>query len=102
MFEKRSLARLIERVSHLSLQQMGGLAAFFGALQSRVFPKTLNYLGMMTGNIRLLSAIPSLGVLGPVFGLLQIAWLTWIGGELIGDSGKSKSNLMAMEKAAFG
>ncbi len=81
---------------------MGGLAAFFGALQARVFPKTLTYLGMITGNIGLLLAIPSLGELGAVFGLLQIRWLTWIGGELFGDSGKSKSNLVAMEKAAFG
>lgn len=53
------------------------------ALKAQVFPRALNYLGIMTGNIGLLTAIPSLGHLGAAFGLLQIGWFIWLGLQLL-------------------
>ena len=49
------------------------------ALRSRVFPRALNWLGLGVGAAALLSAVPALGVLEAVVGLLQIVWFLWFG-----------------------
>ncbi len=79
-------------------QGMGGSIEILGgmwvvmisgiAIQQKTFSKWLNYLGMMTGNVGLLTAIPELGILGGLFALLQIAWFIWMGMNLIGISMK--------------
>lgn len=49
------------------------------ALRSRVFPRALNWLGLGVGAAALLSAVPGLGFLEVVAGLLQIVWFLWFG-----------------------
>ena len=49
------------------------------ALRSMTFPRALNWLGLVVGAAALLSAVPGLGVLEVVVGLLQIVWFMWFG-----------------------
>ena len=49
------------------------------ALRAGVFPRALNWLGLGAGAAALLSAVPGLGVLEVVVGLLQIVWFLWFG-----------------------
>jgi hypothetical protein len=49
------------------------------ALQAGGLPKALNYLGMVIGAAGILSALPGLGDVGLVFGLVQIVWFIWVG-----------------------
>lgn len=51
----------------------------WAALQAGGLPKVLNYLGMVVGAAGILSALPGLGDVGYVFGLVQIAWFIWVG-----------------------
>lgn len=53
------------------------------ALRSRVLPSTLNWLGIGIGTAGILSAVPALGALEAVFGLLQIVWFGWLGVVLV-------------------
>jgi Domain of unknown function (DUF4386) len=49
------------------------------ALQSRGLPRALNYLGIVIGAAGILSALPGLGDVGLIFGLVQIVWFIWVG-----------------------
>lgn len=49
------------------------------ALQLGGFPKALNYLGVVVGVAGILSALPGLGDVGLIFGLVQIVWFIWLG-----------------------
>jgi hypothetical protein len=49
------------------------------ALQAGGLPKALNYLGIVIGAAGILSALPGLGDVGLVFGLVQIVWFIWLG-----------------------
>lgn len=49
------------------------------ALQVGGFPKALNYLGVVVGVAGILSALPGLGDVGLIFGLVQIVWFIWLG-----------------------
>ena len=49
------------------------------ALQAGGLPKALNYLGIVIGVAGILSALPSLGEVGLIFGLVQIVWFIWLG-----------------------
>lgn len=49
------------------------------ALQARGLPTALNYLGIMVGVAGILSALPGLGEVGLIFGLVQIVWFIWLG-----------------------
>jgi hypothetical protein len=49
------------------------------SLRSSVFPSALSYLGLIIGLAGILTVVPSLGELGAVFGLGQIAWFAWLG-----------------------
>jgi len=49
------------------------------ALRASVFPRALNWIGLGVGAAALLSAVPGLGGLEVVAGLLQIVWFLWFG-----------------------
>ena len=49
------------------------------ALRAGIFPRALNYLGAAIGVAGILSALPGLGEVGMIFGLLQIVWFIWLG-----------------------
>lgn len=49
------------------------------ALQVGGFPKALNYLGVVVGAAGILSALPGLGDVGLIFGIVQIVWFIWLG-----------------------
>ncbi|MGB0523431.1 MAG: hypothetical protein ACPGJS_10755 [Flammeovirgaceae bacterium] len=48
-------------------------------LREQVFPKPLNYLGLIVGGAGILTMIPGLKDLGLIFGMTQIIWFAWIG-----------------------
>jgi hypothetical protein len=61
---------------------LGGLwfiLVSWAALRSGVFLRALNGLGLVVGAAALLSAVPGLGVLEVITGLLQIVWFLWFG-----------------------
>jgi hypothetical protein len=61
---------------------LGGLWVLLvsvAALRTRGLPKVLNWLGVAIGAAGVLSVVPALGDLGYGFGMLQIAWLAWLG-----------------------
>ncbi|HYO20303.1 MAG TPA: DUF4386 family protein, partial [Dermatophilaceae bacterium] len=49
------------------------------ALGANQFPRALNWLGLTVGAAALLSAVPGLGALEVVVGLLTIVWFLWFG-----------------------
>lgn len=51
----------------------------WAALQAGGLPKALNYLGIVIGAAGILSALPGLGDVGLIFGLVQIVWFIWLG-----------------------
>ncbi len=51
----------------------------WAALQAGGLPKVLNYLGLVIGAAGILSALPGLGDVGLIFGLVQIVWFIWLG-----------------------
>ena len=51
----------------------------WAALQAGGLPKALNYLGLVIGAAGILSALPGLGDVGLIFGLVQIVWFIWLG-----------------------
>lgn len=55
------------------------LLVSWAALRVKVFPKTLNYIGVVSGVSGLLTIIPILDVLGAVFGIGLIIWYVYIG-----------------------
>ena len=56
------------------------------AVQAGGFPKALNYLGIVVGAAGILSALPGLGDVGLIFGLVQIVWFIWLGIVLLRNS----------------
>jgi hypothetical protein len=51
----------------------------WAALQAGGLPKALSYLGIVIGAAGILSALPGLGDVGLIFGLVQIVWFIWLG-----------------------
>ena len=49
------------------------------ALQAGGLPKALSYLGIVIGTAGILSALPGLGDVRLIFGLVQIVWFIWLG-----------------------
>jgi len=49
------------------------------ALRAGVFSKALNYLGVVTGVVALISAVPGLSLVAGLFGLGKIIWSLWLG-----------------------
>ena len=67
---------------------LGGLWSLlvsWAALRSGIFPKALNYLGVVIGVAGILSTIPALVMLTDVFGLTQIVWFIWLGIVMLSD-----------------
>ena len=65
-----------------SIEIPGGLWVLlisWAALRAGMFPKILNYIGIVISVAGILSAIPPLGKLASVFGLTQIVWFLWLG-----------------------
>jgi hypothetical protein len=59
----------------------------WAALRAGVFPKVLNYLGLLLGVAGILSAVPALGEIGAaIFGLGQIVWFLWLGIVMLRNS----------------
>ena len=52
---------------------------------SSVFPKALNWLGVIVGVSGIVTIVPALTDFGAVFGLAQIVWFLWIGVILLRD-----------------
>ncbi|MCP4610386.1 MAG: hypothetical protein GY845_16870 [Planctomycetes bacterium] len=60
----------------------GGLWAILtslAALRAGMFPKALNYLGLVVGVAGLLTVIPAIYDVVMIFALGQIVWYTWLG-----------------------
>ena len=55
------------------------LLVSWAALQAGKLSRALNYLGSLIGVAGILSAVPALGELASVFGLIQIVWFIWLG-----------------------
>lgn len=55
------------------------LLVSLAALRAGVFPKALNYLGMVMAVAGLFTIVPALEDVGIVFGLGLIVWLGWVG-----------------------
>ena len=51
----------------------------WAALRAGGLPMALNYLGIVIGAAGILSALPGLGDVGLIFGLVQIVWFIWVG-----------------------
>ena len=67
---------------------LGGLWSLlvsWAALRSGIFPKALNYLGLVIGVAGILSTFPALVMLTDVFGLTQIVWFIWLGIVMLSD-----------------
>jgi hypothetical protein len=64
-------------------ETLGGtwiLLVSWAALRAGELPRALNYLGAVIGVAGILSTVPALyGVLGPLFGVVQIVWFIWLG-----------------------
>lgn len=64
------------------MEIVGGLWVLlvsWAALRAGVFPKVLNYLGVITSAAGLLTVVPALGDLAAIFGLGLIVWFVWLG-----------------------
>jgi hypothetical protein len=55
------------------------LLVSLAALRVSVFPRSLNYLGVVIGVSGVLTIVPALAAFGAVFGLGLIAWFAWLG-----------------------
>ena len=60
---------------------LGGLMTLlvsWAALQTGVFPKFLNYIGLFVGFVGIVSTVPGLNDLAGLFGMGQIIWFVWL------------------------
>lgn len=67
-------------------ETLGGLwlvLVSWAALHGGVLSKPLNWFGLVTGVVGLVSTVPALYVAGVAFGLLQIVWFSWLGVVLL-------------------
>lgn len=65
------------------------LLVSWAALRGGELPKALNYLGVLVGVAGVVTAVPTLGELGAVFGLGSIAWFLWLGIVLLRSDAKT-------------
>lgn len=65
------------------------LLVSWAAWRGGELPKGLNYLGLLVGAAGMLTAVPTLGELGTVFGLGSIAWFIWLGIVLLRSDAKT-------------
>lgn len=65
---------------------LGGLMTLIfsvGALRGALFPKALNYLGILVGIAGVVSILPGLHDVAALFGITQLVWFLWLGGVLL-------------------
>lgn len=61
---------------------LGGLMTLvfsLAALRGGIFPKALNYLGIIVGVAGLVSILPGLHDVAALFGIAQLVWFLWLG-----------------------
>ena len=61
---------------------LGGLMTLLfslAALRGQVFPKILNYLGIVVGAAGVVSVLPGLHDIAALFGITQLVWFIWLG-----------------------
>jgi K+ transporter len=56
------------------------------ALQAGKLSRVLNYLGIVIAVAGIMSALPGLGEVGLIFGLVQIVWFIWLGVVMLRSS----------------
>jgi hypothetical protein len=65
---------------------LGGLMTVIfsiSALRGGVFPRILNYLGIVVGIAGLVSVVPGLHDMAAMFGITQLIWFFWLGAVLL-------------------
>jgi hypothetical protein len=73
------------------------LLVSWAAWRGNELPKMLNYLGVLIGTAGVVTAVPTLGELGAVFGLGSIVWFIWLGIVML----RTHSNTMAEQPGTF-
>ena len=72
----------VERGMGGTIEIVGGLWVLlisWAALRSSVFPKALNYIGIVISVSAFATIVPAFELVGAVFGLGLIVWLVWLG-----------------------
>ena len=75
-----------------TIEILGGLWVFlisWAALRTHQYPRALNYLGIVMSVSAFATIIPALELVGVVFGLGLIVWLSWWGVIMYRSSGLS-------------
>ncbi|WP_430417452.1 hypothetical protein [Parasphingorhabdus sp.] len=70
------------------IELLGGvwiLIISWTGLKSGIYPKFLNYFGIIIGCAGVLSVAPAWGVFVEIFGLSQIIWFIWLGMVMLRD-----------------
>jgi hypothetical protein len=78
----------VERGLGGAVELPGGLwmlLVSWAALRGGELPRSLNYLGLLVGLAGLVTALPTLGQLGAVFGLGAIVWFIGVGIVMLRD-----------------
>lgn len=78
----------VERGLGGAVELPGGLwilLVSWAALRGGELPRSLNYLGVLVGSAGVVTALPSLGQLGAVFGLGAIVWFIGVGIVMLRD-----------------
>jgi hypothetical protein len=79
------------------------LLVSWAALRGGVFPRALNYLGLVVGVAGVISAVPALGeISGMVFGLGQIIWFAWLGVAMLRGSRNAAAEKTGVSQPQFG
>ena len=82
------------------VEMVGGtwmLLVSWAALRAGVFPKGLNYLGLVIGLAGLTTLVPALEMMAIIFGLGQIVWFVWVGIVML----RSRPSIATEEREAM-
>lgn len=78
------------------IELLGGvwiLIISWTGLKSGIYPKFLNYFGIIIGCAGILSVAPAWGVFVEIFGLSQIIWFIWLGMVMLRDETVVKADI---------
>lgn len=62
------------------------LLVSWAGLTAGGLPRTLNYLGVVAGVAGIVTVVPSLEIVGAIFGLGLIVWFAWLGVVMVRDN----------------